>query len=713
MSVTVLGGIQMETMGELMTRPKQSLRSITAQDLYALQLLTDIRLSPDGSQIVYGVQRVDEKTEKKYTNLWMVRTDGSDERQFTQGDQTDASPRWSPDGRSLAFLSSRKEGENAQVYVINADGGEARRLTDLKGDISSLTWSPDSRNLLLEFMQKDQEVIDREADEQKKKLGVVSRHYTRLFYRGGNDEKGWFGHERTHLWVVDVANGRMKQLTSGSVYDEYDASWSPDGKSIVFCSNHSDDPDLDLDLVDLYVMPAAGGEMKLIKTPPGPKGNEDFRLRPVFSPDGSRICYVGQRDPNEWWQNIELWVVPSNGKGDARSVTRPYDISLTRSTINDVGGGLQMPPLWSADGKVVYFQISEHGSTRLMGIAVEEGTLSTVIDTPGSVGTFTVDDQQKIMAYFLGTMTDPGQVWVRDMETGANRQLTHLNQTLFKQLDLGKVEEVWFKARDAHDLEGWIMTPPGFDPKKKYPSILEIHGGGQDQYGNLFMHEFYFLAAQGYVVFFCNPRGGSGYGEEHSKATWSGRWGTVGFDDLMDWTDFVEKKPYIDCKRMGVTGGSYGGYLTNWIIGHTHRFAAAATCRSVSNLISLCGTCDLNWTYQLPFGGKSPQESIDMLWDSSPLKYLGSAITPTMVIHSEMDFRSPIEQDQQMFTALKVNHVPSEFVVFPEEPHGLSRTGRTDRRIERLNSIRRWMDTYLKPASVKPAKSAETREILK
>jgi len=703
----------METMEELMTQSKQSLRSITAQDLYALQLLTDIRLSPDGRHVVYGVQRVDEKTEKKYANLWMAATDGSGEHQFTQGDQTDASPRWSPDGQSLAFLSSRKEGENAQVYVINADGGEARRLTDLKGDISSLTWSPDSRNLLLEFMQKDQEVIDREADEQKKKLGVVSRHYTRLFYRGGNDDKGWFGHERTHLWVVDVANGRMKQLTSGSVYDEYDASWSPDGKSIVFCSNHSDDPDLDLDLVDLYVMPAAGGEMKLIKTPPGPKGSEDFRLRPVFSPDGSRICYVGQRDPNEWWQNIELWVVPSNGKGDARSVTRPYDISLTRSTINDVGGGLQMPPVWSADGKVVYFQISEHGSTRLMGIAVDEGTLYTVIDTPGCVATFTVDDQQKMMAYFLGTMTDPGQVWVRDMGTGQARQLTHLNQALLKQLDLGKVEEVWFKARDGHDLQGWIMAPPGFDPKKKYPSILEIHGGGQDQYGNLFMHEFYYLGAQGYVVFFCNPRGGSGYGEEHSKATWGGRWGTVGFDDLMDWTDFVEKKPYIDCKRMGVTGGSYGGYLTNWIIGHTHRFAAAATQRSVSNLISLCGTCDLNWTYQLPFGGKSPQESIDVLWDSSPLKYLGSAITPTMVLHSEMDFRSPIEQDQQVFTALKVNHVPSEFVVFPEESHELSRAGRTDRRIERLNSIRRWMDTYLKPASAKPAKSAETREILK
>lgn len=679
-----------------MTRSKHALRGITAQDLYRLQLITDVRLSPDGKRIVYGVQRVDRKTEKKYANLWMVGTDGTPGWQFTQGDQNDASPRWSPDGRTLAFLSARKEGESAQVYVISADGGEARRLTDLKGEISSLKWSPDGRTLLLEFTQKDKDVLEREADEQKKKLGVVSRHYTRLFYRG--DGQGWLGHERTHLWLVDAAKGRTKQLTSGSVYDEGNASWSPDGKSIVFCSNHRPDPDLEPDLVDLFVIPAAGGEPKLVKTAPSPK------MAPEFSPDGSQICYVGPRDPNEWWQNFELWTVAADGKTPARSLTRGHDISLTCSTLNDVGSGLEMPPLWSADGKVIYFQISEHGRTKLMAIAVADGTLYSVIDEPGSVGTFTMDAGQEKTAYFFGTMTDPGQVWVREMETGSTRQLTHLNEELLGELDLGKVEDVWFKARDGHDLQGWILMPPGFDPKKKYPSILEIHGGPQDQYGYLFMHEFYFLAARGYVVYFSNPRGGTGYGEEHERAIW-GRWGTVDFDDLMDWTDLVEKKPYIDRKRMGVTGGSYGGYMTNWIIGHTHRFAAAATQRSVSNLISMWGTSDVNWMFQLPHGGKAPQDSIEVLWDRSPVKYLGNATTPTMVLHNEMDFRCAIEQGQQVFTALKTHHVPSEFVTFPEEPHGLSRVGRTDRRIDRLESICRWMDTYLKPADARTTKA--------
>jgi dipeptidyl aminopeptidase/acylaminoacyl peptidase len=681
-----------------MTRSKHALRGITAQDLYRFQLITDVRLSPDGKRIVYGVQRVDQKTEKKYANLWMVGTDGSPERQFTQGDQNDASPRWSPDGRTLAFLSARKEGESAQVYIISTDGGEARRLTDFKGDVSDLSWSPDGTRLLLEFTPKDQEAIDREADEQKKKLGVVSRHYTRLYYRA--DGKGWLGHRRTHLLIVKVASGKVVELTSGDLWDEYGASWSPDGNSIVFCSNRRADPDLEPDLVDLYIIPAAGGEVRLVNTPPGSKD------MPTFSPDGSQISYVGPRDSNEWWQNVELWLVAADGKSPSRSLTRKHDISLTCSTLNDVGGGLEMPPLWSADGKVIYFQISEHGRTKLMAIVVADGTLYAVVDESGSVGTFTLDDRQEKMAYFLGTMTDPGQVWVRDMDTGTARQLTHLNQELLAKFDLGKVEEVWFKARDGHDLQGWIMTPPGFDPKKKYPSILEIHGGPQDQYGYLFMHEFYFLASKGYIVYFSNPRGGTGYGEEHEKAIW-GQWGTVDFDDLMDWTDLVEKRPYIDRKRMGVTGGSYGGYMTNWIIGHTHRFAAAATQRSVSNLISMWGTSDLNWVFQLPHGGKAPQESIEVLWDRSPVKYLASATTPTMVLHNEMDFRCAIEQGQQVFTALKFYHVPTELVTFPDEPHGLSRVGRTDRRIDRLESICRWMDTYLKPASATSVKRAK------
>lgn len=684
-------------MGEKMVQKKSGKRCITAEDLYLFRTVTGAEISPDGSRVAYAVQRVDRKTEKKYANLWIAAVDGSYDRQFTQGDQTDSAPHWSPDGKSLAFLSSRKEGQDPQLYLIDMAGGEARAITDIKGAIADLVWSPDGTKILLQVVKKDQDVVDREADEQKKKLGTVSRHYTRLFYRA--DGQGWLPHERMHLWVVDVPAGTAKQLTSDDVYDEHDASWSPDGKRIVFCSNHQPDPDLEPEADSLFTMPVDGGKATLIKAPMG------YKVFARFSPDGRTISYAAPRAPNEWWQNVELWIVPADGKGTARSLTAAYDISLTASTINDLGEAPQSAPVWSADGKVIYFQISEHGATKLMAITADGASLYNVIDEQGCVGPFSLDRAQRTVAYFFGTMGDPGQIWIRDMETGASRQLTHVNVELLGQLDLGTVTERWYTARDGHQLQGWILTPPGFNPKKKYPSILEIHGGPQAQYGYLFMHEFYYLAAKGYVVFFTNPRGGTGYGEEHERAIW-GCWGTVDFDDLMDWTDIVAKEPYIDMKRMGVTGGSYGGYMTNWVIGHTQRFAAAATQRSVSNLISMWGTSDVNWVFQFPHGGKGPQESIAVLWDRSPVKYLGNNVTtPTMVLHNEMDFRCAIEQGQQVYTALKIHHVPSEFVVFPNEPHGLSRVGRTDRRIDRLVSIGGWMDRYLKPVTTAAAAS--------
>ena len=256
---------------------------------------------------------------------------------------------------------------------------------------------------------------------------------------------------------------------------------------------------------------------------------------------------------------------------------------------------------------------------------------------------------------------------------------------------------MWFKAADGTDLQGWITFPPEFDASQTYPSILEIHGGPQAQYGRFFMHEFYYLAAQGYVVYWCNPRGGRGYGQAHSSAI-ENRWGTVDYDDVMAWADFMAQQPYIDPTRMGVTGGSYGGYMTSLIIGKTDRFKTAVAQRVVSNLISFYGASDLNATKSERLVGMSqpPWDDIDNYWAQSPLKYIGNAKTPTLVIHSEQDLRCPEDQGTQVFTALKRMGVDTELVLFPEESHGLSRMGRTDRRIARLNHMLRWFDKYLK-----------------
>jgi dipeptidyl aminopeptidase/acylaminoacyl peptidase len=667
--------------------PARKKRSIQAEDLYRLRLISDCKLSPDGQHVVFAVKWAERKTEKKYSHLWIVPTDGGRARQFTYGKQSDSQPQWSPDGRQIAFVSNRDDEKQPQIYLTPVDGGEARPLTNLKGTLGAFHWSPDSRQLVCQFRKKDKEEIEREKNEQKKTLGVVSRRINRVFFK--LDGTGFLPKERWHIWTINTRDGRARQLTDSEVFDEQEPCWSPDSKTIAFMSNRSTDPDFNPDAVDLYVMPASGGKMKKIETPFGPKS------LPSFSPGGELIAYVGHAGRAEAWRNDNVWVVPVHGHGEAHNLTGQFDFHVSHWTINDVGTPPMTPLAWSKDGKTIYFQVSEHGNTILRSISIQGANLQDVISEDGVVGTYTFDRDQKTMGYFFGTMTDPGQVYVRDTSTGKSRRLTNLNHQLFQSVDLGQVEPVWFKGAAGNTLQGWILKPPGFDPKKKYPSILEIHGGPQTQYGYLFMHEFYYLAANGYVVYFCNPRGGRGYGEEHTKAIQNG-WGTVDYDDLMAWSEFVQKKPYIDKKRMGVTGGSYGGYMTNWIIGHTDRFRAAVTQRSVSNLISIYGSSDFNWAFQEELGNLPPWEDLDNYWKLSPIKYIGNAKTPTLVVHNEQDHRCPIEQGEQVYVALKKLGVETEMVRFPDEPHGLSREGRTDRRIERLNSILGWFDRYLK-----------------
>ncbi|PIE82567.1 MAG: hypothetical protein CSA11_00095 [Chloroflexi bacterium] len=668
----------------------QNKRTIKAEDLYRFQLVMDAQISPDGNHVILAVQRIDRKTEKKFANLWLVSTRGGRPQQFTYGDQVDTMPRWSPNGRSIAFLSNRKDGQRTQLYVIPLGGGEARPLTNLKGVIGHYSWSPDGKSLLCSVQKFDPAVLEREEDEQKKKLGVVARHITtRTFFK--YDGVGYLPDERWHVWQVDAKTGKGKQLTESELFDEQMPAWSPDGKTIAFISNRNDEPDLVQGKDDVYLMPAKGGEFTKLDTPEGSK------FTPVFSPNGRYLAFLGHEGVGQWWRNISVWVVPVDGSSPARNLTAHADIHCVDITSGDLGSSSQSLPTWSTDSSKIYFQGSQHGNTALYAVTVaDEPEVERITNVAGVVGPVSFSANQDKVAFLHNTMMRPSELMLLTMRNGRYRQLTRFNETWLKRLHLGKVEEVWFKGKDGNDLQGWILFPPDFDPKKKYPSILEIHGGPQVQYGTVFMHEFFFLAAQGYVVYYSNPRGGQGYGEDHCKSIWN-NWGTVDFDDVQTWWEFMMQKPYIDTERMGVTGGSYGGYMTSMIIGRSHQFKAAVSQRAVNNLVSMWGSSDFNWAFQQSIGeNKPPFDNLEKYWTQSPMKYVGNAQTPTLVIHSEADYRVAQEQAEQLFVALKRLGVDTEMVLFPNEPHGLSRIGRTDRRIERLNHILRWFDKYLK-----------------
>ena len=666
-------------------------RPVAAEDLYQLETITGAEISPDGNHVIYSQQRVDRKTEKKYSNLWLVPADGSAPPiQFTYGDHVDAAPNWSPDGNTIAFMSNRKDGKQMQIYLLPLNGGEARPLTDVKGSISGFSWAPESDKIAYVFRPKDADVIEREEDPQKEKLGVVERHITDIKVR--QEDVGYWPKEEARIWVVDVATGEATQLTDGE-FSERSPEWSPDGSTILFLSNRLEDRWLKPHGDELYVIPADGsGEMRKIDSHTGAKGTASF------SPDGEHIVYSGMRlYPGHWYQNLDIYIVSVADDGEAAvNISQDFDHHFTNCTGGDITNSPGMAPKFSYDSRYVYAISSRYGGNHFCRIDGTSMKLEKIIEDGSVIGMITIDESNDYAVFFRGTQTDPGNLWMIDLHTFEETQLTDIHANYLAEIEIGKIEEHWIKGDGGHDLHGWILTPPDFDPSKKYPSILSIHGGPQTQYGRTFFHEFYLMAAAGYVVHFSNPRSSQGYGEAHAAAIHSD-WGINDYADIMSWTDFVASQPYIDVDRMGITGGSYGGFMTSTTIGKTDRYKAAIVLRMLSNWISFHGTSDMNWSsmYLAGFDG-GPWDNLEHYWKMSPMSSVGNVTTPTLVLHSGGDLRTPLEQGEQYYVALKKQGVESEMVIFPEENHGLSRGGRTDRRIARLGHMIRWFDKYLK-----------------
>ena len=659
-------------------------RPITADDLLTLQTVSDPQLSPDGAQVAFIRTTVDRDKNKSRAEIWMVPADASrPPRRFAGGSDSVGEPRWSPDGRQLAFVSDRKD-ETAQIFLIPADGGEAQPLTKMEhGAIQGLRWSPDGSQIAFLYRATPAAYTKKAIEERKEKgLSSPPRVHTALAYR--QDGFGYWDGSYWQVYVADAQTGEAKALTSGD-FSCGVPCWSPDGKTLAFLSDRRPDWDA-LGTADdqIWTVSAEGGELTPIPAPLGGKSAL------AWSPGGQSFAYFGNPDPHDQWgtNNDRLYVLPIAGGETARDLTGHTDKSvgpLAISDSGDMGGG---DVLWSTDGSRLFFQISEVGDVRLYSVPIGGGALVPLTPVGHVVGGFTVSGEAT--AYTLGSPTAPSEVFAN------NRQITDLNRGWLDEIALATPEPFALDSGDGGIVPGWFLSPPDFTPDGTAPLVLYVHGGPHLQYGNALFHELQWLAAQGYVVAYANPRGSKGYGEAHTKAI-KGQWGTPALADVERVADEAIRRSYANPAKTAIMGGSYGGYLTAWAIGHTDRFACAIADRLVSALPSMSGTTDFPWAHGSYYGGNAWDDPAD-LWRHSPLAYAGRINTPLLLIHSDGDLRCPVSQAEETFAALRLQRKPVEFVRYPAETsHGMSRNGPPDLRLDRLHRNLAWLNKYLKP----------------
>ncbi|MFH1853355.1 MAG: S9 family peptidase [Candidatus Neomarinimicrobiota bacterium] len=660
---------------------------IQISDLYRLKLVSDPQVSPDGRQVAYVVETMHKTDKTYYRNLYLMGADGHHPRQLTFGKRHDHTPRWSPDGQTLAFIGRRdtgaKDAPSDQIWVLPMNGGEALPLTGLKrGTVSNLLWSPDGKSLAFLFHPLGKEV---ELDQSGKPVVPVYRHIKNIWYR--LDGEGFYDSEFTHLWVADRKTGRARQLVDGSWHDAHPA-WSPDGQTLAFISFREDDWQLRVEEQAVYSVPAQGGAVTEIVTPTGPKEGLSY------SPDGDKLAYFGHQRPYQGWGVVNFVLNVIDRNGDHRTYGNELDRLAGAQTIGDVTPSFVVAaPLWSPDGKQVFYRITSNGGQPLVAANLVSGATGYVSPSTALTVSGTMDFATGRYYFHGAALEAPDEIYVLNINSGKIRRLYQHNRAYCSSRAFLPAEEIHFMSGNQL-LQGWLVKPSDFDPGQKYPLILEIHGGPRGQYGRTFFHEMYVLAAAGYVVVYTNPRGSQGYGEDFAAAI-AAKWGEPAMTDLLAAVDYVVSLGFVDEQRLGVTGGSYGGYMTNWIVTHTDRFRAAVTQRCVSDLSSMFGNSDIGWDMADEFGGP-PWKNREVYLEWSPITHIENCHTPLLIIHSENDLRCNIEQGDQMFTALKFLRRDVEYVRFPEEFHGLSRHGRPDRREARLKFIVDWFDKYLK-----------------
>lgn len=655
----------------------QAASRLTPADLFQLEYASDPEISPDGQWIAYVRGWSDVMTDRRYSNIWLVKADGSEHRPLTSGKYNESSPRWAPDGKRLAYLSNRSG--RPQIYVRWMDGEATHAVTNLTEAPGTVTWSPDGKWIaFLKLVPRPPLVVGQPLAAPAGATWAPPPKYTdRLVFRfdGAGEVPTGF----VHAFVVPAEGGTARQITSGDYHHGGmpwgggAIAWTPDGTELVLSARRGENPEWNARESDLYAVAVADGSLRRLTDRFGPDQS------PAVSPDGRLIAWTGYDDRKQGYQNTLLYVMNRDGSGK-RVVSSRMDVS--------VGS-----PVWAADGRGIYVQYDEQGNTKV-GLVALDGTHRVVTKDLGGGGSaygggsFSVARDGSV-AYSMSTPSVPSEVAVLAAARGAAaRTLTDINADVLAMRTLGQVEEIWYpSSKDGRRIQGWIIKPPGFDPSRKYPLILEIHGGPFANYGDRFDDEKQLMAAEGYVVLYTNPRGSTSYGEEFGNLIHHAYPGDD-FHDLNAGVDAVIAKGYVDESNLFVTGGSGGGVLTAWMIGNTTRFRAALAFYPVINWESFSLTADMapssvnNWFPGFPWDHRENYEK------RSLLSVVKNVKTPTLVMTGEEDWRTPMSESEQYYKALKMLGVESVLVRVPEEPHGIRR--RPSHAASKLTTLHGW-----------------------
>lgn len=696
------------------------MRRFTAQDLYSMTWVSDPQISPDGKAVLFTEKTVVEDEKKKTYKSRILMAKGGKVYPFTSGPKNDTLPRWSPAGDRVVFMSERGK-DKTQMFLISTSGGEALQLTDRKDGVGEPVWSPDGGKIAFSGIEAEPgaEAADDKSDKDAGEKSDV-RVITRIRYKLNG--RGFLPERRAQIFVLDVDSKKMTQVTTGE-YDCREPAWSPDGKYVAFTSARYEGNETS-SIRDIYVVPAEGGEMRKVTSTDAVVGG------PSWSPDGKWIACYGHDNAFRGSTVDGLCVVPSTG-GPIMFLTRETELAVAQSAGGDMGGSPGTRPVWSADSASLFFSALEMGRTHLYRLDLGSRTVSRLTSGDCAVSgwtraagsdTFAVHYQSPAVIGDI-MLLDPlcgqgcgcgqpaGSTWTEFAEARDElkpfclsgegftlRRLTRSNEELLSSVHLSLPEEFEATSKDGAKVQSWIMKPVGIKQGSRYPVALEIHGGPHSAYGFAFNHEFQLLAARGYGVVYCNPRGSVGQGQKWMTAI-RHDWGGVDYEDVMAAAGWAASQAWVDPARMGVLGGSYGGYMTNWVVTHTDRFAAAVTMRSTCNRMSQFGASDMAYMNgDFAFDG-DPWDNPKAYLDVSPLMYVRNVKTPIMVLHSEQDLRCPIEQGEEWFTALKKTGKTAIMVRFPGENHELSRSGQPKHRVERLEYIMAWFDRYLRPVA--------------